>query len=112
MANVIPPPLPLPPPPHRLLNQVLPNKQTQVPNAQNPVVNAKVAQMVRQPSAQTPAQTQTLTPKKPYITITNLTTAVDASIGRHVDDLDERIALKELPVIGPSGTSKSTSKKR
>lgn len=34
---------------------------------------------------------------------------VDASIGRHVDDLDERIALKELPVIGPSGTSKSTA---
>ena len=99
MANIIPPPLP-PPPPRLSINPLI-----QPPNSV--VKNAAVVTKVVPPASQGPAPTRA--PKKPYITIKNLTTVVDASIGRHVDDLDERIALKELPVIGPSGTSKSTA---
>ena len=79
MANIIPPPLP-PPPPRLSINPLI-----QPPNSV--VKNAAVVTKVVPPASQGPAPTRA--PKKPYITIKNLTTVVDASIGRHVDDLDE-----------------------
>jgi hypothetical protein len=87
MANVIPPPLPPPPPPLSLIHQIGTSK---------PAIAAAAA------GTQAPS-------KKPYITIKNLTTVVDRSIGRHVDEVKESLDLKELPVIGPTGTSKSTA---
>ena len=90
MANVIPPPLPPPPPPPQLLNFQQQQPQQQQQN------------LVAQGLAQAPS-------KKPYITIKNLTTVVDRSIDRYVDEVKESLDLKELPVIGPSGTSKSTA---
>ena len=100
MANTIPPPLP-PPPPLSSLSLSQPSNL--------PVVVASQAVASQAVAVNAAAKAAVNTIKKPYITISGLTTVVDNSIDRYVNDLDESVSLKELPVLGPSGVSKSTA---